>query len=241
MRIALCEDSIPELEEVQHALEQYRLQRPDLQLSISCFRSGDEVLRAAGEVPFHLYLLDIVMPGLTGLETARRLKLLDPAVPVIFLTSTADFALEAFQVRASNYLLKPVRTGPLFSALDELLSGPHLHMVELAAEGGGTVMAALGRILYLECSDHRILYYLDDGAVIRGRTIRTPFLEAAVPLIRTGLFLQPHRSYLVNAGRILRLTSRSVVLDTGTELTISQMKQKVFRQQYMDYLAGGAL
>lgn len=241
MRIALCEDSISELEEVQRALEQYRLQRPALQLSIACFRSGDALLRAAEEAPFHLYLLDIVMPGLTGLETARRLKLLDPAVPVVFLTSTADFALEAFQVRASNYLLKPIRTGPLFAALDELLSSPHQLIAELPAEGGDTVMAALGRILYLECSDHRILYYLDDGTVVRGGTIRTPFLEAAAPLLRTGLFLQPHRSYLVNVSRILRLTSRCVVLDTGAELTISQMKQKTFRQQYMDYLSGGSL
>lgn len=241
MRIALCEDSISELEEVQHALEQYRLQRPALHLSIACFRSGDALLCAAEEAPFHLYLLDIVMPGLTGLETARRLKLLDPAAQVVFLTSTADFALEAFQVRASNYLLKPVRTGPLFDALDELLSNPHQCIAELPAEGGDTVMVALGHILYLECSDHRILYYLDDSAVIRGRTIRTPFLEAAAPLLRTGLFLQPHRSYLVNASRILRLTSRCVVLDTGTELAISQMKQKTFRQQYMDYLAGGSL
>lgn len=241
MRIALCEDSIPELEELQRALEQYRQQRPSLQISFACFRSGEELLHCASQAPFHLYLLDIVMPGLTGLETARRLKQMGPAAPVIFLTSSADFALEAFQVRASNYLLKPVRASALFEALDELLTGQQLHMTELAAEGGGSVVLPVGRILYLECSNHRILYYLDDGSTVRGRTIRTPFLQAAAPLLHNGVFLQPHRSYLVNASHILRLTSRSVVLDNGTELAVSQMKLRSFRQQYMDYLSGGEL
>lgn len=239
MRIALCEDSVPELEEVQRALEQYRRQRASLQISLSCFRSGEELLASAALDPYQLYLLDILMPGLTGMELARQLKLGDPAAPVIFLTSSPEFALEAFQVRASNYLLKPVRTGALFDALDELLIGRQRTMAELFVEGGGSVMTPLTRILYLECSNHRILYHLDDGTAVRGRTIRTPFLEAAAGLLQTGVFLQPHRSYLVNASHILRLTSRSVVLDSGLELTVSQMKLHHFRQQYMDFLAGG--
>ena len=101
MRIALCEDSIPELEELQLAMEQYRRQRASLQISLTCFRSGEELLRCASQAPFHLHLLDIMMPGLTGVETARQLKRLDPAARIIFLTSSSDFAVEAFQIRDS--------------------------------------------------------------------------------------------------------------------------------------------
>ena len=239
MRIALCEDSIPELEELQLAMEQYRRQRASLQISLTCFRSGEELLRCASQAPFHLHLLDIMMPGLTGVETAQQLKRLDPAARIIFLTSSSDFAVEAFQIRASHYLLKPLRTGALFDALDEILTGQQLRMIELPVEGGGSVVLPLGNVLYLECSEHRILYHLDDGDTIRGRTIRTPFLQAAGSLLELGVFLQPHRSYLVNASHILRLTGRTVVLDSGIELAVSQMKLHTFRQQYMDYLSGG--
>ena len=226
MRIALCEDSIPELEELQLAMEQYRRQRASLQISLTCFRSGEELLRCASQTPFHLHLLDIMMPGLTGVETARQLKRLDPAARIIFLTSSSDFAVEAFQIRASHYLLKPLRTGALFDALDEILTGQQLRMIELPVEGGGSVVLPLGNVLYLECSEHRILYHLDDGDTIRGRTIRTPFLQAAGSLLELGVFLQPHRSYLVNASHILRLTGRTVVLDSGIELAVSQRSEE---------------
>ena len=181
------------------------------------------------------------MPGLTGLETARRLKLMGDGAPVVFLTSSAEYALEAFQVRANHYLLKPVRTRELFNALDELLPAEEEDLAELPGEGSGNVMLSLDSILYLECADHRLLYHLEDGTIVRSRTLRTPFLQSVQPLLRTGFFLQPHRSYLVHAGHILRLTGRSVILDNGAELAISQMKVQSFRQQYMDFLAGGKL
>lgn len=238
MNIALCDDSPIELDEIRGYLEEYRCRRPFPSLTLFPFEHGEDLLRAAERIPFDLCLLDILMPGLSGIETARMLKSIRPAAAVVFLTSTPDFALDAFQVRAKNYLLKPVQADPLYAALDELLAAPRPFPVELAAEGGASVVVAVDRVLYLECTDHRVFYHLTDGTCIRGRTIRVPFLSAAAPLLESGLFLQPHRSYLINAEHILRLTGQSVILSDGTEIAVSQLRRREFRQQYMDYLSG---
>lgn len=54
-----------------------------------------------------IILLDIVMPLLNGMDTARELRAQDTAVKIIFLTSSPEFALESYEVRAQDYLLKP--------------------------------------------------------------------------------------------------------------------------------------
>ena len=99
MNIALCDDSPIELDEIRGYLEEYRCRRPFPSLALFPFEHGEDLLRAAERIPFDLCLLDILMPGLSGIETARMLKSIRPAAAVVFLTSTPDFALDAFQVR----------------------------------------------------------------------------------------------------------------------------------------------
>lgn len=79
--------------------------------------SGDEVLRKVRESQPDVVLLDIRMPGMDGLETAKRLQDYDPAPVVIFCTAYDEHALEAFRVHAVDYLLKPVGHDALVAAL----------------------------------------------------------------------------------------------------------------------------
>ena len=74
-------------------------------LDIECFSSGETLIAAcrAGE-RFDLILLDIYMAGITGVDTARALRLLDPEVQLAFLTTSPDFALEAIGLEALHYL-----------------------------------------------------------------------------------------------------------------------------------------
>lgn len=239
MNIALCDDSAQDLAALRAALEEYAGRGRGPELRVFYYLDGGALLGAAEGMDFELCLLDILMPGLSGIETARRLKQLQPGAAVIFLTNSAEFALDAFQVRAKNYLLKPVQPQRLFEALDELLRAPRPRPVELAVEGGGSLVVPVDKVVYLECADHRILYHLADGGAVAGRTLRVPFLEAAAPFRDSGLFLQPHRSYLVNARHILRLSDTAVTLTGGTELAVSQLRRRAFRAQYMDLLAGG--
>ncbi|HET8848260.1 MAG TPA: response regulator, partial [Marinobacter sp.] len=78
---------------------------------------GDDALRKVAELEPDILLLDIRMPGLDGMDTADRLSRLDKPPAVIFCTAYDHYAIQAFNVNAVAYLLKPVRKEALASAL----------------------------------------------------------------------------------------------------------------------------
>ena len=75
--------------------------------------------------PFDIILLDVVMPLLNGIEAANELREKDKNVKIVFLTSSPEFAVASYTVKASNYLLKPVEPAKLFACLDELIIEIH--------------------------------------------------------------------------------------------------------------------
>ena len=69
---------------------------------------------------YDVLLLDIIMPGLNGIGAAREIRENDRSIPIIFLTSSPEFAVESYRVRAFDYLLKPVNGEELFRSLDNI-------------------------------------------------------------------------------------------------------------------------
>lgn len=96
---------------------------------------GREALEACARLAPGVVLLDVRMPGLTGMEVARHLASLEQPPAVIFTTAYDEYALEAFEAEAVGYLLKPVRKEKLASALQHAarISGPNLLRVATAA------------------------------------------------------------------------------------------------------------
>ena len=100
-------------------LNAYLSSRPDLSGQVETFRSGSTLLARVEDVGgFDLYVLDILMPELSGIDTGRRLRALGDGGEIIYLTSSNDFAADSYDVRAFFYLLKPVNEGKLFQVLD---------------------------------------------------------------------------------------------------------------------------
>ncbi len=111
LRVLIADDEPVSLERLRMALVAF----DDIEI-VGAAMNGDEAIRMAQETPADLMLLDIQMPGRTGLEIARELH--GPKTPdVIFVTAFADFATEAFEVDAADYLLKPVKQDRLEEAI----------------------------------------------------------------------------------------------------------------------------
>jgi len=81
---------------------------------------GQQAIDACAEHHPHAVLLDIAMPGIDGLETARRLAMSSPATAVVFCTAYDAHALSAFEAAAIDYLVKPVRPERLAAALERV-------------------------------------------------------------------------------------------------------------------------
>lgn len=119
LRIAVCDDQETQLHETAALLDAYLRARPGLSGQVESFFSGGELLVRAKDVGgFDLYILDILMPGLNGIDTGRRLRQLGDGGEIIYLTTSNDFAADSYDVHAFFYLLKPVEERHFFQVLD---------------------------------------------------------------------------------------------------------------------------
>ncbi len=132
LRVIVVDDEPPARERLAQLLSEL----PDIELAGSA-ASGDEALRLADRLRPHVILMDIRMPGMDGLEAARHLAGFPEPPAVIFTTAYDEHALEAFDVRASGYLLKPIRADRLREALDRA-SQPTRAQLSQIADGPGS-------------------------------------------------------------------------------------------------------
>ena len=117
-RIAICDDEILFTRELSSLLTHWA-KKNDFSLTLYPYSNGDDLLTALRTIPVDLIFLDIIMPLLNGIDTAKEIRSMGLTVPVIFLTSSREFALDSYDVKAFHYLLKPVNTLKLFSVMDD--------------------------------------------------------------------------------------------------------------------------
>ena len=207
MKVAICDDAPQEREEIEKVLSEYT----GASLDVRAFANGDSLLDAIrGGEEFDFLLLDVIMPGTNGMETARELRALDAELPLAFLTSSPDFAIEGYEVRAMRYLTKPVIKQMLFETLEEVacrLDARREKMVVKTREG--LVRLNIDEIEYCENRLHYIEYHMINGRIY---TARGSMNELDARLLAAGAFFRPHRSFIVNKNYIQSIDSEKGVL-----------------------------
>lgn len=228
---------------------------PELEVIGEC-SSGPTALDAIASLQPDLLFLDIQMPGMDGLEVARRIAQSDPPV-VVFVTAYDEFALEAFAVHALDYVLKPFSDDRLLQSLGRAkLAARTRNLVDLRARLLGFVGAAtpppryLQRLVIQEPGRARIVM-VDELDWIRGaknyvelHTARGVFLhrqpmDALDQALNPRDFARIHRSTIVRVDRILEVLTetgarRLVVLHDGTQLKVS----RTYAERLMARLVG---
>lgn len=107
IRIAVCDDSPDFLQRAVDMVERWS-QQCGIPTEIYPFDNGDALLSKNAVTHMDIIFLDIIMPLQNGIDTAKELRQNDNAAKIIFLTSSPEFALESYEVKAQGYLLKPV-------------------------------------------------------------------------------------------------------------------------------------
>ena len=237
LRIAICDDEERQLNKVTALMESYLQSRPDLNGQLEAFRSGDALLERTEELGgFDLYVLDILMPGLNGIETGRRLRALGDGGEIIFLTNSNDFAADSYDVRAFFYLLKPVEKNRLFQVLDaaaEMLSQRRSSAIVITTTDGPRRLL-LERIRYVERVGRCMRYYCTDG-VIDSQTIRVSFHEAAAPLLADRRFYQCGASFVLNFQHVAGVNGQIALLNNGQTVALPRTAATEFKKAWGNY------
>ena len=117
IKIVICDDLKDDLDRVHEFVKAYVDERK-MQAEIKVFNHPDKLLCECEQYRAHIYILDIVMPMVNGIQVARELRWNQPDAQIIFATSEKSFALESFDVNPINYIVKPVERTKLFETLD---------------------------------------------------------------------------------------------------------------------------
>lgn len=244
VKLVLCDDNNADLNALRKSADEYIKQR-GFDGETVCFSDPEEVLRYSensGESVAAVYLLDVIMPGLDGINLGRKIRERDKNSAVIYISSSREYAPDAFSVRAFSYLIKPYSKEKLFSELDECLSRIEALPQKLSVKTAeSTVLLATSDILAVEYLDHRLIFHLSDGGEIESSHRRQSFDVQAEKIIQTGAFLKVSASCLVNYHNIREAKADGFIMRDGSKYKITR-KYADARKKYIDYeLNGGAL
>lgn len=233
MYIAVCDDQTEELKDLTELLGAWETDR-GTPVRVKSFRSAAELLDAARHERFTLYLLDIMMPGLNGMDAAREIRGFDKAADIIFLTSSPGFAYESYSVRALEYLLKPITPRLLFPLLDRLALREQRPQEGLTLKTGSMlVRVPFSQLAYVEVNGKHLYFNLTDGQV---REVAAPMREYEGQLLQRPEFMRIHRSYIVNMMQIEELSSTGVHTFSGKDLPVSRLLYPQLQKDYMQLL-----
>lgn len=239
IQIAICDDQLKELEQTCSMLGKYHHLHPELDISIHRFMTGCELLESIREPKqFDIYLLDILMPKINGIEAGTAIRQNDSTAVIIYLTSSPDYALQSYQVDAGGYLLKPYSEEDLFATLDKVLA-------KLDAEDQKRFILQTSRdsiesipyshLIYLEYYQHRLIAHTTEGKTVESIYFRKSFQKMTASLTDSR-FMQISASVIVNMQHIRNINSREVRLSNGTNPIISRQFNTTAKKAFMNYL-----
>lgn len=182
---------------------------------------------------YDILFLDVEMARMDGLETARRIREVDPEVIIIFVTNMAQYAIKGYQVDALSYLVKPV---PYFAFAQELTrSLARLRRTDddivMLNVGGRVARLATADIVYVESVKHRITVHALEGEYVFSGT-----LKAVEEELDGKGFYRSNNCYVVNLRHVTSVEPTSCIMTGGDELAVSRPRRKGFLDALTDHV-----
>lgn len=236
LNMCICDDDPRDRAQIQALVESFAGEHPEFPLKIQIFSSPFDLQEHLNEKGgFDLYLLDILMPHLRGVELAEQIRAHNEAAEILFLTSSPEYALDAFSVAACGYLLKPVdkeKFDKVLLAAAYRLTQPENHYLLLKTREG--IRKILFReLVMVESFNHdRVCTLTDNSKAVTSDTLASLMERLSVD----PRFFSPHRAYIINLEHIAALNAANVLLSTGQHIPVSRTNYAALKQAYIDYL-----
>ena len=223
MKIVICEDDNKDAQCLSRLLseqcEEWRIVRYDNAESLlDSYAKGKE---------FDLIFLDIFMGEINGMCAAEKLRKLGCDTPIIFLTSSSDFALSSYKVRALSYIVKPIDQNSLANVLGYFFEQYRPKNIRI----GNKVLKA-SDILYIESKNKKVKIHLT-----RSKTEEfTAKLNDVAASIIAANFMRCHRSFIINMDAVLKIERDKFLMSDNVTIPIRRQETQQLINQYYDYI-----
>lgn len=233
----LCDDNCGDLAEIRAMAEDFSAAHPEFPLNVQTFSSAYDLLEhMETKGGFDLYLLDVLMPQMAGLELARCIRERKEPSEIVFLTTSREYALEAFDVSACGYLVKPIdrekfdRT--LFRAAQRLARPENPSLLLKTRDGFRRL--PFRELMVVESFNHdRVCTLTDDSRCVTSDTLTSLMERLSVD----HRFFSPHRAYIINLEHITALNADNVLLGNGQRIPVAQAALPNLKRAYVEYLS----
>ena len=234
VKIAICDDEKKYLDTSAAFLLEYAALR-NVRFSAEQFDTPSDLLDTLDKGErYDIYLLDVYMPGVTGVSVATELRRRNDESPIIFLTSSRDHAVEAFGVGATHYLLKPYTKENFRAGMDKAMQSMTSHKddsIVLKVDNEYRSIP-ISKIYYCEAEDKYQRFYLESGERL---LVRISGTELYRQLSEFECFYHCGRAHIINLNRISKVTQNGATFKNGTQLNLPHSVLTGLRSAFFDY------
>ncbi len=226
MNILICDDMRLEAEELMRRLT-------DEGHSAAAFFCGEDALEYIEGGGFaQAAILDIMMPGMNGVELAAKLRKLSWSGRIVFLSASGGYGPQSYRVNAFDYLVKPITPKGVREMLQKLEAAEKdADAKSVPLKAGGIIRTVRFRdISYVEAINHKVVYHLTDGGMVE---VYGAIADAEALLAPDGRFARCHRSFIVNLDEIKSITGYEIAMRQGARIKISQSYTNL-KKRYFD-------
>lgn len=239
MNIAVCDDDEKELKAVNEMLDKWAGDQGKI-VNVSVFRSPDVLYNTIlGGKRFDLFVLDVLMQEQNGVELAKKLRTSNyvaDGAPIIFLTSSREYAVESYEVKAFHYLIKPVSPEKIGNVISEALDSVarRKNDVMFVHTKEGEYCVDLSEICYITYENRGIVYVCSER-ILRSLSIQESFKNATMDFDEDSRFFKCGASIIVNLSVVRSIDKNIVTFVNNTELSVPRTSAKDLYRAWLDY------
>ena len=245
MRIAICDDNKDDLALIEGIVKEYR-DRNDYKFDIDVYNNSETLLNRMllfkiDKTNYDILILDVLMQT-NGIDLAKKIREDGYESLIIYVSSSKEFAVDAFKVQAFDYILKPYDKKQVFLSLDNALKKLNLKPkanILIKLNDHTTVGLDVASILYADAKDRRVIYHMIDGKEYVTVALRKNFKETIPFDHKKYDFIFAGKNRLVNMNYIKSIDNNCFTLTNGVKIEIGVNFLAEVKKEYINYLLGG--
>lgn len=233
IQIAICDDNRTFALWLRELVMKY-LSNQEIEGNVKVYYSGKELLRDKRE--YDIYILDIEMKGINGIETGKQIRARSRSAVILFLTITSQYALEGYEVEPLRYLIKEEDEEQqmwqvqkvMKLAIDRVKREERAIIVQ---QKQGQRKIPLSEIVFIEVYNHICIIHTLDGRNYR----ISKALKEIEHEIKDGRFVRCHKSYIVNVQYIRVIEKNQIIMKHNETVMLGRSMVKKVKEAMMEY------